>query len=213
MKIDPKLKQRIRFTQMDEDARKRLRRFYHYTSASAALQILQSGFIWSDADDICPNFCSNREPAPIEARSQEVCLAFQFAGTAHLVEAQTPSSEYTTNGLYIHLHRWPDMFGLEGLRVAQLRVSLATATGLEFRGLQIAPAYQEQCRDNLEASMVLSRLKRLGANRHTIRVPQSAEERETVRKRYPEPSFSRLDVWKMKFERWRKSQQKKKSRS
>lgn len=208
MKIDPKLKQRIRFTQMDEDARKRLRRFYHYTSATAALQILQSGYIWSDTDDVCPFFASNREPVPAQARSREVCLAFQFSGTAHLVEAGTPSTDYASNALYIHLHRWPDMFGLEGLRLADLRVSRATATGLEFRALQVSPEYMQQCKDDLQAAMVLTRLKRLAGNAHTVRVPQNSEEREALRARYSAPEFSRMDIWKMKFQMWRRRTQK-----
>lgn len=208
MKIDPKLKQRIRFNQLDEDARKRLRRFYHYTSARAALQILQSGYIWGDGVNLCPHFAHSKTSGHDHAESHEVCLSFQFSGTAHLVAADTPPSEYTPHALYVLLESWPDMYGLQGMRVDHLRVAPGTASGLQCVGFAPSPAYLERCKNNLEATMVLGRLKRIGAIERSIQVPATARQRDSIQQKYPPVQFGTLDHWKMKWQLWRRRLQK-----
>lgn len=204
MKIDPKLKNRIRFNQLDEDVRNRLRRFYHFTSARAALQILQSGFIWGDGVNLCPHFSHSRNSGFEGAESQEVCLTFQFSGAAHLVAADTPPTEYAPHSLYVLLRAWPEMYGLKGMRIDHLRVSPGTASGLQCVGYTPSPEYLARCKNNLDATMVLSRLKRLGAIDRSIRVPADAKERDTVQQKYPPANFGTLDVWKMKWQLWRR---------
>jgi len=199
MKIDPKLKNRIRFNQLEGEAKTRLRRFYHASSAEAALRILQSGFIWSDAQDLCPNFGSNRSfkadlPAP-----PEIWLSFHFEGPAHLVPEEFPASQYLPNALYIHLFEWPDMFDLKGMRVAHLRVSAGTSAGLECIGYQATPEFVERCKADLEATMLLTRIKRLAAIPRSVRVPASAAQRKEVRAGFPKSTFSAMDRYKLQF--------------
>ena len=200
MKIDPKLKSRIRFNQLDGDAKTRLRRFYHLTSADAALRILQSGFIWSDADDLCPNFGSNRSAKPGFTAPQEIWLTFNFVGPAHLVPEEFSADQYVPNALYIHLFEWPDMFDLEGMRVDKLRVARGTGSGLECIGYSTTPDFVERCKSDLEATMLLTRLKRFAASSRAVRVPGSADERDVVKRNYPEYKFSAMDVYKMRFQ-------------
>ena len=200
MKIDPKLKSRIRFNQLEGEAKTRLRRFYHLTSADAALRILQSGFIWSDADDLCPNFGSNRSAKPAFKSPHEIWLTFNFVGPAHLVSEEFSSSQYVPNALYIHLFEWPDMFDLEGMRVANLRVSKGTGSGLECIGYNATPAFLERCKKDLEATMVLARIKRFAASSRAVRVPESASEREEIKLKYPQQKFSAMDIYKLRFE-------------
>lgn len=199
MKIDPKLKNRIRFNQLEDEAKTRLRRFYHVTSAEAALRILQSGFIWSDAPDMCPNFGSNRSAKPEFNPKQEVWLAFNFVGPAHLVPEEFPTSQYVPNALYIHLFEWPDMFDLEGMRVANLRVSAGTSAGLECIGYQATPEFVERCKTDLEATMVLTRIKRLAAIARSVRVPATTVERNEVRAGFPKSNFTTMDRYKLQF--------------
>lgn len=200
MKIDPKLKSRIRFNQLDGDAKTRLRRFYHLTSADAALRILQSGFIWSDADDLCPNFGSNRSAKPAFTAPQEIWLTFNFVGPAHLVPEEFSTDQYVPNALYIHLFEWPDMFDLEGMRVDKLRVSKGTGSGLECIGYSATPDFLERCKTDLEATMLLTRLKRFAASSRAVRVPESADERDVVKRNYPQHKFSAMDIYKMRFQ-------------
>ena len=200
MKIEPKLKSRIRFNQLDGDAKTRLRRFYHLTSADAALRILQSGFIWSDADDLCPNFGSNRSAKPAFTAPQEIWLTFNFVGPAHLVPEEFSTDQYVPNALYIHLFEWPDMFDLEGMRVDKLRVSKGTGSGLECIGYSATPDFLERCKTDLEATMLLTRLKRFAASSRAVRVPESADERDVVKRNYPRHKFSAMDIYKMRFQ-------------
>jgi len=204
VKIDPKLKNRLRFNQLDGDAKLRLRRFYHLTSADAALRILQSGFVWSNADDLSPNFATNRTVKPEFGGRQEVCLTFNFMGPVHLVAQEFPASEYVPNALYVHLFEWPDMFNLDGMRVDRLRVSQGTSAGLECTGFNATAEFLERCKTDIEATMLLARIKRLAALSRTVRVPASPEERIAVQRSFPETRFSTLDIQKMKFFLWKR---------
>jgi hypothetical protein len=204
VKIDPKLKNRLRFNQLDEDARQRLRRFYHLTSADAALRILQSGFIWSDAGDLSPNFATNRTVKPDFGGSQHVWLTFYFVGPVHLVAEEFPPSEYVPNALYIHLFEWPDMFKLDGMRVDRVRVSQGTSAGLECIGFNATPEFVERCKTDIESTMLLTRIKRLAALSRNVRVPATPTERASVRAEFPENRFSSQDVLKMKFFLWKR---------
>lgn len=211
MKIDPKLKNRIRFNQLEADARDRLRRFYHLTSAEAALRILQSGYIWSDAPDLCPNFTPNRPPRPTpdapaapDAAEPELCLRFQFAGTAHLVAEDTPAASYAPNALYVHLYEWPDLYSLQGMRVALLRVSAPTASGLECIGFQASPAFLERCKTDIAATLMLTRIKRLTGLSRSIRVPADAAQRAALAAEFPLPRFGQLELAQMRFQLWQR---------
>lgn len=211
MKIDYRLKNRIRFNQLDEEAKKRLRRFYHFTSAQAALQILQSGAIWSDRDDVAPYFCANREVKPGATGSQEICLTFRFSGNGHLVAEDSDSSTFQPNALYVHLYEWPDMYGLEGMRVSELRVSAGTASGLECIAFHPSPEFLERCKNDLEATIILTRIKRLMAANRVIRVPEDARAREALRAKFPPYQASRFDIWRMQWQllvrRWQKKRE------
>lgn len=204
MKIDPKLKNRLRFNQLDGDAKLRLRRFYHLTSADAALRILQSGFVWSDADDLSPNFASNRSVRPGFTGSQQVWLTFNFVGPVHLVAEEFPASEYVPNALYVHLFEWPDMFNLDGMRVDRVRVSQGTSAGLECIGFNATAEFVERCKTDIEATMLLTRIKRLAALSRNVRVPATPAERKAVQSAFPENRFSALEVLKMKFFLWKR---------
>lgn len=204
MKIDPKLKNRLRFNQLDGDAKQRLRRFYHLTSADAALRILQSGFVWSAADDLSPNFATNRTVKPEYGGKQEVCLTFNFMGPVHLVAQEFPASEYVPNALYVHLFEWPDMFNLDGMRVDRLRISQGTSAGLECTGFNATAEFLERCKTDIEATMLLTRIKRLAALSRSVRVPASPAERTAVQDSFPENRFSALDIQKMKFFLWKR---------
>lgn len=213
MKIDPKLKQRVRFNQLDEEARTRLRRMYHFTSARAALQILQSGFIWSDDDSLVAHFAHSRSQGYAQAHSRDICMTFHFSGAAHLVDATNPSNAYAPNAMYVRLNAWPDMYGLAGMQVAEVDVSPGTASGLQCTGFTPSPDFLEQCKTDLDLTMVLTKLKRLGTIDRSVRVPASVEEREQIRKNYPPATFSQLDIWKMKWQLWQRRLQKRKSGS
>lgn len=212
VKIDPKLKNRLRFNQLDGDAKLRLRRFYHLTSADAALRILQSGFVWSDADDLSPNFASNRTVKPGFTGSQQVWLTFNFVGPVHLVSEEFPASEYVPNALYVHLFEWPDMFNLEGMRVDRVRVSQGTSAGLECIGFNATADFLEHCKTDIEATMRLTRIKRLATLSRNVRVPATPAERKSVQASFPENRFSALDVLKMKFFLWRRRMHKRSAR-
>jgi len=206
MKIDPKLKNRIRFNQLEPAARERLRRFHHFCSAEAALQILQSGCIWSNADDVSPNFTANRNAKEAFNQAGEVWLTFRFVGSAHLVAEDFPASEYVPNALYVHLYEWPDMYSLDGMRVALLRASAGTASGLELIGFNATPEYLEQCKWDLVSAMILTRIKRLASISRSIRVPANRTERANLRKAFPPPQFSTLDLYSMRWFLWRRRQ-------
>jgi hypothetical protein len=204
VKIDPKLKNRIRFNQLEDVARDRLRRFYHLTSASAALQIMQSGAIWSNGPDICPNFTPNRESKLNPAAAPEVWLNFQFSGAAHLVPEEEVAANYQPNALYLHLYEWPDMFGLQGMRVALVRVSAPTASGLECTGFRASEAFLKKCKTDLPSMLILTRLRRLTALSRTVRVPANAAERAAIQAEFSALQFGALEIWQARWARWRK---------
>jgi hypothetical protein len=208
MKIDPRLKNRLRFNQLEADARDRLRRFYHLTSAEAALQILQSGFIWSNAPDICPNFTPNQTSQLTMDAAPEIWLRFQFTGAAHLVAEDAPASSYVPHALYLHLYEWPDMFGLQGMRVARLRVSAPSASGLACIGFQANPAFLARCKTDTTALLLLTHIKRFTALSRSIQVPADAAQRAALQAQYPVPRFGALEVYQMRFALWRRRLQK-----
>ncbi|NVO07000.1 MAG: hypothetical protein HXX19_14235 [Rhodoferax sp.] len=204
MKIDPKLKNRLRFNQLEPDARDRLRRFYHLTSAEAALRIVQSGFIWSDTPELCPHFTPNKTRKPEDGTEPEVCLRFQFSGPAHLVPEEALPAGYVPNALYVHLYEWPDMFGLQGMRVAQLRVSAPCTSGLECIGFTPSPAFLDQCKNDIQATLLLTALKRMTAMSRSVQVPQDAAQRAAIEARFPPPRFGTWDVLQMRWQLWRR---------
>lgn len=204
MKIDHKLKNRIRFNQLDADARDRLRRIYHLTSAAAALQIVQSGFIWSDAPDLCPNFTPNSSSKPDIKVAPEVWLGFRFSGPAHLVPEDADASSYAPQSMYVHLYEWPDMFGLQGMRVARIRVAAPTATGLECIGFHATPAFLEKCKSDIASTLLLTRLKRMTALSRSVQVPASAAERSAIQTAFPVPQFTPMEIYQMRFHLWRR---------
>jgi hypothetical protein len=208
VKIDPKLKNRIRFNQLEPTTRDRLRRFYHQTSAAAALQIVRSGFIWSAAPDICPNFSPNKTSKPESGAEAEICLRFQFSGAAHLVTDETDASNYVPNALYLHLYEWPDMFGLQGMRVARLRVSAPTSSGLECIGFQASEAFLQQCKTDIASTMLLMQLRRMTAISRSVQVPKDAAQRDAIQAEFPAPRFSTLEIYQMRFALWRRSLEK-----
>lgn len=209
MKIDYRLKNRIRFNQLDEEARKRLRRFYHYTSAAAALQILQSGAIWSNDENIAPHFNPNRQLRSDYTGSREICLTFRFTGNGHLVPEDHDTADYQPNALYVHLYEWPDMYSLEGMRVAEMRVSAGTASGLECIGFHPSPEFLEQCKTDIAATIVLTRIKRLMTANRAMRIPEDARERDAIRSKFPPYQPALTDIWRMKWKLFMRRLQKK----
>jgi hypothetical protein len=208
MKIDPKLKNRLRFNQLEPDARDRLRRFYHLTSAEAALRIVQSGFIWGAEPDLCPNFTPNRDSKPAIPTSPDIWLRFQFSGAAHLVAEEAPASSFVPNAMYLQLYEWPDMFGLQGMRVARVRVAAATSSGLECIGFQANEAFIERCKNDIAATLVLTQLKRLTAISRSVQVPRDAAQRASLQAEFAAPRFSALEIYQMRFFLWRRRMQK-----
>jgi hypothetical protein len=204
VKIDPKLKNRLRFNQLESDARDRLRRFYHHTSAEAALRIVQSGFIWSDAPDLCPHFTPNKTSTPELGTEPDICLRFQFSGPAHLVPEEAPVSSYVPNALYLHLYEWPDMFGLQGMRVALLRVSAPCTSGLECVGFAPSPVFLEKCKTDIHATMILTAIKRMTAMSRSVQVPKDAAQRAAIAAKFPLPRFSAWEVLQMRWHLWRR---------
>ena len=208
MKIDPKLKNRLRFNQLESDARDRLRRFYHLTSAEAALQIVQSGFIWGAEPDLCPNFTPNRDSKPTIPAAPEIWLRFQFSGAVHLVPEEAPASSFAANAMYLQLYEWPDMFGLQGMRVARVRVAAGTSSGLECIGFQANESFLEKCKTDIAATMLLTQLKRLTAISRSMQVPRDAAQRTSLQADFPVPRFSALEIYQMRFFLWRRRLQK-----
>ena len=208
LKIDPKLKSRIRFNQLDDVARDRLRRFYHLTSASAALQIVQSGAIWSNNPDISPNFTPNRDSRIKSVTEPDIWLSFQFSGVAHLVPEEAVASSYQPNSLYLHLYEWPDMYGLEGMRVALVRVAAPTASGLECTGFRASEAFLKKCKTDVPSMLILARLKRLTAISRSVRVPATQAERAAIQTEFSALHFGAPEIWRTRFEIWRKRLQK-----
>ena len=92
------------------------------------------------------------------------------------------------------------MFDLEGMRVDKLRVSKGTGSGLECIGYSATPDFLERCKTDLEATMLLTRLKRFAASSRAVRVPESADERDVVKRNYPQHKFSAMDIYKMRFQ-------------
>lgn len=208
MKIDPKLKNRLRFNQLDPAVRDRLRRFYHLTSAAAALQIVRSGFIWSAAPDLCPNFTPNKTSKPALGAEAEICLRFQFSGAVHLVPEEADAASFVPNALYLHLYEWPDMFGLQGMRVARLRVSAPTSSGLECIGFHASEAFMQQCKTDIASTLLLMQLRRMTAITRSVQVPKDAAQRDAILAEFPVPRFSALEVYQMRFALWRRRLQK-----
>jgi len=204
VKIDSRLKNRLRFNQLDGETKQRLRRFYHLTSADVALRILQSGFIWSNADDLSPNFATNRTVKPDFGGRQEVCLTFNFMGPVYLVAQEFPASEYVPNALYVHLLEWPDLLHLDSMRIERLRVSQGTSVGLQCTGFNATAEFLERCKTDIEANLLLNRVRRLAALSRSMRVPASPDERNAVQSSFLDNRFSTLDVQKMKFSMWKR---------
>lgn len=204
MKVEPKLKNRIRFNQLEDVARDRLRLFYHLTSASAALQILQSGAIWSNGPDLCPHFTPNRDSKLKLASAPEIWLSFRFSGAVHLVPEDATVSSYQPHSLYLHLCDWPDRFGLQGLRVAQVRVAAPTKVGLECTGFRASEAFLRKCRTDVPSLLILARIKRLTTASCVVRVPETEAERAAIKAQFSELQFGALEMWLARFELWRK---------
>jgi hypothetical protein len=101
------------------------------------------------------------------------------------------------------------MFDLEGMRVANLRVSAGTSAGLECIGYQASPEFLERCKTDLEATMVLTRIKRLAAIARSVRVPASGTERKEVRAGYPKSTFTAMDRYKLQFHLFKRRLRKK----
>jgi hypothetical protein len=181
-----------------------LRRFYHLTSAAAALQIVRSGFIWSAAPDLCPNFTPNKTSKPAQGAEAEICLRFHFSGAVHLVPEEAEASSYVPNALYLHLYEWPDMFGLEGMRVARLRVSVPTATGLECIGFQASDAFLKQCKTDIASTLLLKQLQRMTAISRSVQVPKDTAQRDAILAEFGPPRFSALEIYQMRFALWRR---------
>jgi hypothetical protein len=208
LKIDHKLKNRIRFNQLDVEAKDRLRHFHHLTSAEAALQIVLSGAIWSDEPDLCPHFTPNRHSSQPISTSPDIWLSFRFSGAAHLVPEEASAASFEPHGLYVHLYEWPDMFGLQGMRVANLRVSAPTASGLECIGFKATDAFLNRCKTDIDATLMLTRIKRMVAMNRSVRVPGTAEEKAALQAQFPVPRFGMLDRLQMRFHLWRRRLQK-----
>jgi len=204
LKIDPKLKNRIRFNQLDTAAKDRLRHFNHLTSAEAALQIVQSGFIWSDDADLCPHFAPNRSSGLPVGKAPEIWLNFHFSGAAHLVPEEADAKDFAPNALYVHLYEWPDMFGLPGMRVANLRVSAPTSSGLECIGFKATEAFLARCKTDIAATLMLTRIKRLTAITRSVRVPATAAEKAAIQAQFPVPRFGAFEILQMRFHLWRR---------
>lgn len=204
LKIDPKLKNRIRFNQLDVEAKDRLRHFHHLTSAEAALQIVASGAIWSDDPDLCPHFAPNRHSSQPIPASPDIWLSFRFSGAAHLVPEAFDAGSYEPNGLYVHLYEWPDMFGLQGMRVASMRVSAPTASGLECTGFKATDAFLNRCKTDINATLMLTRIKRLVAITRSVRVPGTAAEKAALQTQFPVPRFGMMDRMQMRLHLWRR---------
>jgi hypothetical protein len=91
------------------------------------------------------------------------------------------------------------MFDLEGMRVANLRVAAGTSAGLECIGYQATPEFLERCKTELEATMLLTRIKRLAAIARSVRVPANGSERKEIRASFPKSTFTTLDRYKLQF--------------
>jgi hypothetical protein len=208
MKIDPKLKNRIRFNQLQAEARDRLRRFYHLTSASSALQIVQSGFIWSDTPELCPNFAPNRSSSVESSAAPEIWLRFQYTGAVHLLPDDAPSASYKPNSLQLHLYEWPDMYDLQGMRLARIRLSAPATSGLECIGFYASEAFLQKCKTDIAATLTLTRLKRLTAIYRSVQVPADAAQKASIQAQFPPARFSALEIWQMRFFLWRRRMQK-----
>jgi len=181
-----------------------LRRFYHLTSAAAALQILQSGAIWSNSPDLSPNFTPNRESKIKPVAAPEIWLSFEFSGAAHLVPEETEASSYQPNAMYLHLYEWPDMYGLDGMRVALVRVAAPTASGLECTGFRASEVFLKKCKTDVPSMLILARLKRLTAISHSVRVPATEAERAAIQAEFSALKFGAMEIWQMRFKLWRK---------
>ena len=178
--LDPTVRHRVRFTQLDAEAQTRLRTIYHLTSAQNALSIARSGYIWSNDPDGCPNFSVHRDPRTADPALAEVALAFKFQGPVHLHEDRVDFSEYQAGSLNLHLKAWPTLYGMEGLRVAVARVAVGTVNGLDCVDFKLTPAFIEKCKTDPEAELLLRRLRRQLALGRSIKVPRSTEERQQV---------------------------------
>ena len=110
--------------------------------------------------------------------------------------------------MYVHLYEWPDMFGLQGMRVANVRVSASTASGLECIGFKATEAFLEKCKTDIAATLLLTRIKRLTALSRSVQVPATEAERAATLAQFPVPQFGTLEILQMRFQLWRRRMQK-----
>lgn len=196
--LDVGKKRRIRFTQLDAEAQKRLRTIYHLTSAKAALSIARTGYLWSNDPDGCANFSLNRDLKRHYTATPEVALTFRFHGDVHLREKEVDYTGYAPNSLNIHLIAWPTLYGMDGLRASLARVGAGTTMHLECVDFKLTPEFIRKCRSDPEAELLLRRLRRQLALGRMVKVPGSAEERQAVEAQTievkPEPTWSQK-IW------------------
>jgi hypothetical protein len=181
--FEPRSRPKVRFTQLDEDTRQRLRTVYHLTSAQAALSIARTGYIWSNDPDGCPNFSLNRDLKLHYTATPEVALTFKFHGTVHLQDEEVDFSGYEVNSLNLHLIEWPTLYGMDGMRIAIARVAAGTVKDLECVDFKLTPAFIEKCKTDPDAELLLRRLRRQLALGRTIKVPGSTQERHAIEAR------------------------------
>lgn len=192
--LDLGKKRRVRFTQLNDDTQQRLRTIYHLTSAKAALSIARTGCIWSNDPDGCANFSLNRNLKSEYTTTPEVALTFKFRGEVHLCEKDVDFAGYPPNTLNLHLIAWPELYGMEGLKVAIARVSGGSEKPLDCVDFKLTPQFIEQCRTDPEAELLLRRLRRQLALGRTVKVPESLQERAEAEERMvevkPEPKWT-----------------------
>jgi hypothetical protein len=104
------------------------------------------------------------------------------------------------------------MFGLQGLRVALVRVSAPTSSGLECTGFRASEAYLKKCKTDMQSMLILARLKRLSAISRSVRVPANADERAAIEAEFSAPQFGVTEIWRARFSAWRKRLQNGRSR-
>ncbi|MDE2416347.1 MAG: hypothetical protein KGN32_00940 [Burkholderiales bacterium] len=191
--LDIGKKRRVRFTQLDEEAKQRLRTLYHLTSAQAALSIARTGYLWSNDPDGCANFSLNRDLKLHYTTTPEVALTFKFHGEVHLREREVDFAGYAPNTLNLHLKSWPTLYGLEGLRVAIARVAAGTTMHLECVDFKLTPEFIWKCRSDPNAELLLRRLRRQLALGRTVKVPGTPQERQAIEaqtlEEKPDPSW------------------------
>lgn len=191
--LDIGKKRRVRFTQLDDETRERLRTIYHLTSAQAALNIARTGYIWSNDPDGCANFSLNRDLKLHYTATPEVALTFKFTGEVQLREKAVDFAGYPPDTLNLHLISWPELYGMEGLRVAIARVAAGTTMHLECVDFKLTPDFIEKCKTDPDAELLLRRLRRQLALGRSVKVPGTAQERQAIeaqrQEEKPEPTW------------------------